>query len=250
MPTIIVSLYRYPVKGLSAERLSEVTVEAGRTFPFDRVYAIENGLGSFDEAAPRHLPKLAFLCLMRDERLATLQSRFDARTTTLTLSRSGSILATGDLSTDEGRFEVEAFIAQEFAAELRGRPRVVSAAGHSFSDVKERCVHIVNLASVRALEQVTGGAINPMRFRANVLIDGLEPWEELNWAGREIGLGSARGLVFKRTVRCAATNVDPVSGVRDEDLPGAIFDAQGHRDFGVYAMFVRGGTIQTGDRVD
>ena len=32
---------------------------------------------------------------------------------------------------------------------LRGPPRIVSAPGHSFSDVAEKRVHIVNLATVR-----------------------------------------------------------------------------------------------------
>lgn len=246
----IAALYRYPVKGLSAEQMSHVTVEAGQTLPFDRVYAIENGPGAFDDAAPRHLPKLTFLCLMRDEQLATLNTAFDAETAVLTISRDGAVLAHGALNTRGGRAAIEAFIARAFAAELRGQPRVVSAAGHSFSDVKEKCVHIVNLASVRALEQTTGCAINPMRFRANVLIDGLEPWAELNWVGREIELGNAQGHVFKRTVRCAATNVEPATGIRDGDLPGAIFAAQGHRDFGVYATVTRGGVIRAGDLVD
>ncbi|MEQ1697806.1 MAG: MOSC domain-containing protein [Hyphomicrobiaceae bacterium] len=241
----IAGLYRYPVKGLSAERLSEVWVEAGETLPFDRAYAIENGPGAFDEAAPRHLPKVAFLCLMRDERLAALRTVYDGDT--LTISRDGKVLASGALGTANGRAAIEGFIARELATELRGRPRVVSAPGHSFSDVKEKCLHIINLASVRALEQSTGGAIDPMRFRANVLIDGLEPWAELGLLGREVTLGTARGLVFKRTVRCAATNVDPANGLRGGDLPDEIFRAHGHRDFGIYATVTRGGIMRTGD---
>ncbi len=246
----IAALYRYPVKGLSGERLSEAEVEAGSAIPFDRAYAIENGPGAFDEAAPRHLPKVTFLCLMRDERLATLETVFAGATSLLTISRAGELLARGALDTAEGRIAIEAFIAREMTDELRGPPRVVSAKGHSFSDVKEKCLHIINLASVRALEQTTGRLIDPMRFRANVLIDGLEPWAELDLLGREIGLGGVRLQVFKRTVRCAATNVDPATGMRGGDLPGAILDAHGHRDFGIYATVSSGGMIRAGDRVE
>lgn len=245
----IAALYRYPVKGLTGEQLSAVPVEAGQTLPFDRTYAIENGPGAFDEAAPRHLPKVAFLCLMRDERLATLETAFDTATSMLSLSRDGVVLARGALNTLEGHAVIEAFFARDMAADLRGRPRVVAAAGHSFSDVKEKCLHIINLASVRALEQATGRNIDPMRFRANVWIDGLEPWAELGLVGREILLGAARGEVFKRTVRCAATNVDPATGERGGDLPDEIFRILGHRDFGVYATVTRGGTMRAGDRV-
>jgi uncharacterized protein len=253
-PTIT-ALYRYPVKGLSPERLPEVTVSPGETFPFDRMYAIENGPGAFDAAAPRHLPKVTFLCLMRDERLATLQSIFEPSATAhnLTIARDGCTLATGDLKTAAGRASIEAVFAREMAGELRGPPRVVSAMGHSFSDVKEKCVHIVNLASVRALEHSMGRSIDPLRFRANIVIDGLEPWAELGLVGQTLRLGTGYGgatlHVFKRTVRCAATNVDPVTGARDADVPHTLERLVAHRDFGVYAMVTNGGLLSVGDPV-
>ena len=71
------AIQRYPVKGLTAEPLERVSLTPGETLPFDRAYAIENGPGRFDPQAPRHLPKITFLMLMRDERLATLRSRFE-----------------------------------------------------------------------------------------------------------------------------------------------------------------------------
>ena len=47
------SIYRYPVKGLSPEKLQRVHwLEAGSTFPADRLFAIENGPSGFDPAAP------------------------------------------------------------------------------------------------------------------------------------------------------------------------------------------------------
>lgn len=253
-PTIT-ALYRYPVKGLSAERLPQVTLSPGETFPFDRVFAIENGPGAFDAAAPRHLPKVTFLCLMRNEHLATLQTTFEPTATAhrLTLAREGQSLATGDLLTASGRAAIEAAFAREMASEMRGPPRVVSAHGHSFSDVKEKCVHIVNAASVRALEHSTGRSIDPLRFRANIVIDGLEPWAELDLVGQPLRVGTGDGgatlSVFKRTVRCAATNVDPATGARDADLPEAIFSLAAHRDFGVYAMVTSGGVLNVGDPV-
>ena len=87
------ALYRYPVKGLSGEALARTTLTPGDTVPGDRVYAIENGGGRFDANAPRHLPKIHFLMLMRDERLATLRSKFEDSTHTLTILRDGKQVA-------------------------------------------------------------------------------------------------------------------------------------------------------------
>jgi len=250
--TEIVALYRYPVKGLTPERLeSGVELTSGQPLPLDRVYAIENGPGGFDENAPRHLPKVAFLCLMRNERLAGLRTHFDEAggRHVFTLTRNEKLLAEGALAEPQGRAAIESYFAREFASELRGRPRLVTAPGHSFSDVREKCLHIVNLASVRALEITLGEKVNPLRFRPNVVIDGLDAHAELDLIGRTLAIGGARLNVFKRTERCAATNVDPTSARRRGDLPGHLHATRGHRDFGVYATVTRPGRIAPGDEI-
>src|SRR6266516_80122 len=91
-PTIA-AIYRYPVKGLSAESLVSTRLAAGQTIAADRLYAIENGPSGFDPAAPAYLPKQRFLMLMRNERLARLQARFDAATHMLAIELEGARVA-------------------------------------------------------------------------------------------------------------------------------------------------------------
>lgn len=243
------SLYRYPVKGLTPERLDTVSLSVGETFPADRKYAIENGGGRFDPEAPRHLPKIVFLMLMRDERLATLRSHFDDATETLTILRDGRQVARGRLDTPLGRQMIEQFVAGYMKAELRGAPRVVSADGHSFSDVAAKCVHIVNLASVREIERVAGVPVDPLRFRANIYIDGLAPWAEFGWLDKTIAIGDIRLDAYKRTTRCDATNVDPETAKRDMAIPALLSRTWGHADLGIYAKVAASGVIRPGDVV-
>lgn len=245
----VVSLYRYPVKGMTAEALDRVAVEPGQTLPFDRAYAIENGPGRFDPDAPRHLPKICFLMLMRDERLATLASHLDVGTETLTIRRDGRQVARGDLRTPIGRQMIEQFLAAYMKDSLRGPPKVVRAPGHSFSDVAAKCVHIINLASVRELERAVGRPVHPLRFRANVYVDGVPPWEEFRWLGGTITIGSVSLAVNKRTTRCEATNVDPENAQRDMSIPATLQRTWGHTDFGVYAKFKTAGELAIGDAV-
>jgi hypothetical protein len=242
----IASLYRYPVKGLTPEPLERAILVAGETLPFDRAWAIENGQGRFDPAAPRHLPKINFLMLMRDERLATLRTQFDDATETLTILRDGKQVARGQLSSPLGRQLIEQFVGAYMKAELRGPPKIVHASGHSFSDVAAKCLHVVNLASVRELERTLGRPVDPLRFRANLYLEGVEPWAEFGWMGKEIGIGEARLTVFARTTRCEATNVDPARGVRDMAVPAHLQRTWGHQDFGIYAKVVTGGEISVG----
>jgi len=242
-------LYRYPVKGLSPEPLEAMHLRVGETAPFDRAYAIENGAGRFDPEHPAHLPKLNFLMLMRDERLASLVTRFDETDQTLTVFRGGKQVARGNLGTPLGRRMLEQFFAAYMQEELRGPPRIVAAPGHSFTDIAEKALHIVNLASLRELERVVGRPIDPLRFRPNVIIDGVAPWAELGWVGAPLSIGPARLQVFKRTRRCAATDVDPDTGKRDMAIPAELQRAYGHMDFGVYARVVTDGTVTVGDPV-
>lgn len=243
----ITSLYRYPVKGLSPEGLPDVMLSAGETFPGDRAYALENGPSGFDGEAPSYLPKIKFLMLMKQERLACLATRYDDATRVLTISQDDRTLTSGCLQTEAGRADIEEFFADRFVEELRGRPKVLFSDGFSFSDVAEKCVSIINLESVRDLGQKLGHAIDPLRFRGNIYVDGIPAWSEFDWVEQTLENGSASMAVFSRIKRCAATNVDPVTGARDQQIPRTLMEQYGHMDCGVYATVTTPGKLAIGD---
>jgi uncharacterized protein YcbX len=243
------TIYRYPVKGLSPEPLARTTLAVGATIPFDRAYAIENGPSGFDPAQPLHLPKQRFLMLMRNERLARLRTSFDTAAHTLTIVAEGREAARGDLHAAEGRAAVERFLADFCADDLRGPPKILSAAGHSFSDVPRKVVSIINLASVAALENAVGVPVDPLRFRGNLYVSGWPAWHEFDLMDATICVGAARLRIVKRIARCAATNVDPVTGIRDLAIPATLAKTVGHMDCGVYANVVTGGAISAGDAI-
>jgi uncharacterized protein YcbX len=245
----IAALYRYPVKGMTPEPLSRVALVAGGTMPLDRAYAIENGPGRFDPDDPRHLPKINFLMLMRNERLASLEARFDETTHVLTILRAGRQVARGQLDTPLGRRLIEQFLAAYMKDDLRGAPRIVSAAGHSFSDVSAKCLHVINLASVRELERIAGRPIDPLRFRANVHLEGLPAFAEIDWVGQMARLGGVVTQVIERTERCEATNVDPGTAARDMAIPALLQRTWGRADFGAYATVQADGQMAVGDQV-
>lgn len=248
MPTIA-AIYRYPVKGLSPEPLGETTLARHGVVPWDRAFAIENGPTGFDPARPKYFPKIRFLMLMRNERLAALRTRFDETTMTLTVRKEGDIVAEGRLDTAEGRAALEAFFDAYEADELRGPAKILSAPGFSFSDVSKKVVSLINLETTRDMGRAFGADIDPLRFRGNLLVEGLPAWDEFTWMGREIAAGEVRFRAVKRIVRCAATNVDPASGARDMTIPASLLAAYGHSDCGIYLEVVAGGTIHVGDTI-
>jgi uncharacterized protein YcbX len=245
----IQSIYRYPVKGLSPEPLPRTALSVRQTIPCDRMYAIENGSSGFDTMQPGYLPKQRFLMLMRNARLAALRTSFDDGSHTLTIRSESREVARGDLRTVAGCAAIEAFFAKFCADELRGPPKVLRAEGHSFSDVSKKVISIINLASVAELENATGAPVHPLRFRGNLYVEGWPAWREFDLLKSEIAIGSARLKVVKRIVRCAATNVDPDTAMRDLDIPRTLMKTYGHADCGVYAEVIADGSIAAGDGV-
>ena len=114
---------------------------------------------------------------------------------------------------------------------------------HSFSDIPDKAISIINLNTVLELQNKLGKQISPSRFRGNILVDGVNAWEEFNWIGKKIYIGDAILEVFKRTQRCADTNVNPDNGQRDINIPNQIKSYYGHVDLGIYAKVTKGGLI-------
>jgi uncharacterized protein YcbX len=247
MPAAIQAIYRYPVKGLSPQPLPKVRLTPGETLPADRLYAIENGPSGFDPAAPAYFPKQRFLMLMRNARLAALRTDFDAATHTFVIHAEGRAAVRGDLRTHQGRLAIERFFASYCADELRGPPTVLFGEGHSFSDVAAKVVSIINLGSVAAVESAVGTPVDPLRFRGNLYVAGWPAWHEFDLLGQEIAIGAVRLKVVKRIQRCAATNVDPSTGIRDLSIPQTLLQSFGHSDCGIYAQVIVGGEIAVGD---
>jgi uncharacterized protein len=244
----ISSLYRYPVKGLSPEQVSRAALERGAYFPGDRLFAVENGPSGFDPERAEHQPKIKFLMLMRNESLARLRTRFEDATGDLVIEEGEREVARGNLSAREGRLAVEGFFRRFMPAELRGAPKVLTAPeGFRFTDFPRGFVSLINLESVGALARVVGAPVDPLRFRGNVYVDGLDPWTEFDLVGKTIASPEGVRLrVIKRIERCAATNVDPATAARDLQIPKALMQAYGHFDCGVYAEVISGGVLREG----
>ena len=250
MQAQVAALYRHPVKGFTPERLSQVELAAGACFPCDRLYAVEDGPSGFDPAAPDHVSKMKFTVLAKIPRVARARTAYDEASGVLTARAEGQADFAGDLRGDPGRRGFEAWLADLLGDEARGPLRVIAGPGaHRFMDSRSGFVSVVNLASVRDLQDRLGRPVDPLRFRANLYVEGWPAWAENDWTGRAMQLGEARAAVLKPIVRCAATHVDPATAERDIEVVKALFDLYGHMHCGVYLKVEAGGAVREGDGV-
>jgi uncharacterized protein YcbX len=243
-------LYRYPVKGLTAEALEQAEVEAGGAIPWDRAFALAQGDSGFDPSNPTWLPKWNFLCQMKNAKAALLFSVFDPGSKILRIRAPDGSGIEANALTPAGRERIGAFLSAYLGEETRGQPTFHHVSGHVFSDQKAPVVSLANLASLRDYESKVGARRHRRRFRANVWFSGAAAWAEREWIGRELQLGGAVLRVVKGTTRCPATEVNPETGERDANPLAELRSLYGHVELGVHAEVVDGGRFAIGDAME
>jgi uncharacterized protein YcbX len=245
-------MYRFPVKGLSAEPVSAVSLNAGEGMPGDRLFGFARYNSGFDPENPRPLPKENFVVLLNEAGLAGLQTSFDSATQTLRIATHDQSRRF-DMSDADEKTKAASFLSDVLHLSDPELPRFVSSAPHRFTDVSVispammNAVSVLNLASVRAFEEQIGEAVHPARFRANLVIDGLPAYSELEAVGSLFTIGGVTFRIVSRTKRCAATEVNPQTAERDLKVPYLLRKHLGHMDMGVYVEVVEGGDLRAGE---
>lgn len=239
----LVQIARYPVKGLTAQTLDAVALEAGKPLPNDRRFALAHGRSAYDPKAPAWQKKAHFLNWARNPALAGFACAWSSDGTVATVQGRSH-----DLTTAAGR---DAFCqaALAFVGAEMGPLILAEAPNVAFADVNEPLVSIQNEATFDDLTEKMGAAVDPRRMRGNLLLDGAEPWAEMQWPGRKLTIGGAVLEVVDAIGRCPATLVNPDRGGRDLDVLAGLERHYGHQDCGVYARVIQGGRIAVGDRV-
>ena len=243
-------LYRYPVKGLTAEALEAAEVEAGGCIPWDRAFALAQGDSGFDPAQPQWLQKANFMCQMKNARIAALFSFFEPRNGMLAIRAPDGSAVVENALTQEGRDRIGEFLAAYLGDEARGKPSFHHVPGHSFCDQRHKVVSLINLASLRDYEAKVGARRHRRRFRANVWFSGAPAWSERAWVGQQLQVGGAVLRVTRPITRCAATQVNPETAERDVDPLEELRRLYGHVELGVHAEVIDGGRFAVGDAIE
>jgi uncharacterized protein YcbX len=195
--------------------------------------------------------KRNFLQLVNTPKLAELGIEYDDATTTLSILRNGRAICKGNLEDKMGRTVVEDFLKAFLKNDAAGTPKIYSVPDVSFGDMKEPYISVINLASVRDFgDRIVQKEIDPMRFRGNLLIDGLEPWAELKWEeGQIVQINGVDFRVIHPITRCKATSVNPGTAESDINVPLMLRKGLNHLYMGVYVEPVNSGQIRPGDEI-
>lgn len=250
MSGLVAGIFRHPVKGFTPEPLQAVDLAPGQGFPGDRIFAVENGPCGFDPVAPAFVPKQKFTVLASLPCVGAVRTRYHDASGELEATAPGLPGFLGKLSDDTGREAFAAWLGKALGDEVTGPLKVLaSPEAWRFTDHPLGQVSIINLASIADLSRRMGMELDPLRFRANLYVEGWPAWAENDWTGKRLMLGWGEAEVFKPIVRCAATEVNPDTAERDAEIPKALFDAFGHMHCGIYVRMTRPGRLALGDAV-
>jgi uncharacterized protein YcbX len=238
----VVRLWRHPIKSHGREALDTVTLIPGQTMPGDRVWAIAHEASKADGSEWASCTN--FSRGAKAPALMAIASRMvDAETVTLSHPERPDLTFKPDADQDAFLDWVRPLMPENRAASTK----ILRVPGRGMTDTDFPSISIGNMATHRAVSQKLGRDLSEARWRINIWLDGLTPWEEFDWIGKDIQIGGTRLRVQERITRCMATTANPDTGVRDADTLGAL-KTWGHQDLGIYATVLEGGAISLDDK--
>lgn len=222
----VVGLWRYPVKGMAAEALEAADV-GWHGLAGDRRWAfVRPGL---------ERSNFPWLTIRERSDLGRFVASFaEADRPEVSVTR---------VRTPEG--DEHDVTDPALAAGLGAGVRVIRVNRGTFDAAP---LTVISRATIAALEERVGSALDPRRFRPNLLVDGVDAFAEEAWVGATLTVGEAAMRVDRRDQRCVVTTVDPVTSERD---PAVLRTIAQERDacLGVYGTTVTPGRVRVGDTV-
>ena len=240
MTAHVAHIWRHPIKGIGAEACDQIELDQARAVVGDRVYALLNDAA---EDKDDWQPRRNFLQVASGPRLSSVGAVSNAQGVVLTHPERDPL----DLRPNSNATALNDWIGDLWPSDRPGPARLVKAPTQGMTDVPYASVSIGNLASLRALSQKAGFEIDMRRFRINIWLDGLVPWEEVDLLDREITLGSARLKPVDPIERCRAPDSNPASGTRDISMLSLLEEGWQTRNFGVYFEVTQAGSTRIGD---
>ena len=242
MTASLAHIWRHVIKGIGSESVPYADLSPDAGLVGDRQWALLNA------AAPdldHWQPRRNFLQVASGPKLASVSAYGAAGAITLIHPQRDPIT----LNPEHDGDRLAAWLGDLWPAERAAPARLVKAPPQGMTDVPFASISIGNLASLRALGQRIGTSLDMRRFRINLWLDDLAPWEEIDLLNHDLQLGTATLSPVEPIERCRAPDADPRTGNRDINMLAELERGWNTRDFGVYFKVSCPGTVSVGDRL-
>ena len=225
----VVGLWRYPVKSMGAEALTEVDVSwhglAGdRRWAFVRNDATRSGF--------------PWLTLRQCQDMNHYQPSFvdpehPDQSATIVKTPSGDVYDIDDPALREGLSANEVQLIKQDRGVFDTFP-----------------LSLITTQTIERLAELTGAQLDVRRFRPNLLVEAHreEAFSEDAWVGSVLRIGESRLRIDKRDGRCVVITIDPDTTEKDPTILRTVAQER-EGCLGVYGTTVAPGRITRGDAV-
>ena len=200
----IKKIYRFPIKSFTEEKRSDVNINDSGRIIGDRIAAFK--LGDSQKNSYSWLPKKNYLSLMHLPFLAKVDISLNIHIDEISIKLP-----------DKKKINLKIFdikkleeIISEFLAENNFHKKISFLNPNhpdiSFHDTKDGGISLHSLSSENEINSNLRD-IDGLRFRSNLVINSLEPFEELNWVGKKISISN---MIFKvsKTIKNALNDIN------------------------------------------
>lgn len=245
MTISVARLIRYPIKSVGREDIETVSLTAGQTMPWDRTWAVRHEDGHADNsawAACRNFLRVAY-----SPALAAVKTVLDTERQIVSLSHPNR--PDLQVSPDQDSAALLDWLRPIVAANRSAPAGIVRVENRGMTDTPFPSISIANMSSHRAVSQKVGHDLSLYRWRSNIWLEGLAPWQEFEWEEHMLRIGTAELKVVCPIQRCMNVQANPETGNRDVDVLAGL-KTWSHQDFSMAAEVTRSGTVSVGDKVE
>jgi uncharacterized protein YcbX len=256
----IVALYRYPLKGFTPEPVHSLTILPDGRAAGDRVLNLR--FADVPVADTDWCRKYNGVVLANTPGLARLQTHYDHHSLRLRIMLGERVLADDTVNGPGRQRIVEALTGYVLGLDdnpLKDHPGrlplklVGDGVTPRYQDNEAGQVTLHSRETIASAAQALGDPqLSEHRFRHNIVIEGVEAWEELSWLGRCLRIGGVEMDVVKPKTRCLATHANPETGERDLQVMQGLMKSfsQDQPTLGIGMLtHGAGGVVRIGDEI-
>ena len=246
----IKQLFYSPVKSLSFSPINKLEILNNIGIKFDRNFAFtrdldDNKINHFMQN-PLDRKIINFLSLKHFPDLNMYN--FDFNNGFLYLKKNNNIILITDIK-NEAEINILCEKMQELIPKVK-RIRLLQDPMNPFFDtMPSKTISLINLNSIRDFEKKLSKKIEFQRFRGNIYVDGLNPWDERNLINKTLIINNLKFKVTKEIPRCVATNIRPNSSEINLSIPISLKQFYNHINLGVYLIPLNDGNIKSNDDI-
>jgi len=249
---VVKKLFYCPVKSLSFNESTSFEIVTNIGIKNDRFIAFTRGLNKklsdeFNSSKTRNLN--SFLTLKNSPYLKKYNFIFDDKKNIIKLYLNKKKIIEADICDQNQILRIENFI-ENIDNKIKKPIYLIYNKKFPFFDTTPSIsISMININSIKDFEKNINKRIEYERFRGNILIDNLDPWDEFKLLKKIIKIGDVKFLVDSKIPRCAATNINPANFNLDINLPSKLIKIYGHKYLGIYLIPQNSGTIKNNDKI-